>query len=176
MSSKYQSDSLYGDPRQMHRMTPKWPWTLKDQRYPIHILQRHVPTTLNFHSVPLLRWTPNFHSVALLGWPFSSYMPFWDKCTEIMTLNTKRSKVHHIQLFISTLELKISVCFTLRWSVFELQAILRQVHWMTPKWPWTIKGQRYPYIYYNYPELPNFTPFCSTGSRFCFTCHLRQVH
>ena len=26
---------------------------------------------------------------------------------------------------------------------FELQAILRQLRWMTPKWPWTQKGQRY---------------------------------
>ncbi len=28
--------------------------------------------------------------------------------------------------------------------VFELQAILRKMHQMTPKSPWTLKGHRYP--------------------------------
>ncbi len=26
-------------------------------------------------------------------------------------------------------------------SIFKLKTILRQVHWMTPKWPWTLEGQ-----------------------------------
>ncbi len=39
---------------------------------------------------------------------------------------------------------KISPGFILRPVVFELQTILRQVHWMTPKWPQTLQGQVYP--------------------------------
>ncbi len=41
-----------------------------------------------------------------------------------------------------------------------------QVHRMTPKWPWRLKGQRYPYMLYKYPRATNFTPFCSTIARF----------
>ena len=59
-----------------------------------------------------------------------------------MTLNTTKSKVPHI-CGISIHESQISVCFTLRPTVFEVQAILRKVHRMTPKWHWTLKDQRY---------------------------------
>ena len=63
--------------------TPKWPWILKDQRYPIY-------------------------------------------------------------MFTATPDFQISLRFSLR-TVFELQAILRQVHQMTPKWPWTLKHHTYEY-------------------------------
>ncbi len=43
----------------------------------------------------------------------------------------------------SVSESQLSVCFALRPAFLELQAILRQVHWMTPKWPWTLQGQLY---------------------------------
>ena len=38
------------------------------------------------------------HSVSLYDQAFSSYKPFWHKCTKWakMTLNTTRSKIHHI--------------------------------------------------------------------------------
>ncbi len=36
-----------------------------------------------------------------------------------------------------------SLRFALQPAIFELQAILKQVHWMTSKWPWTLQGQRY---------------------------------
>ncbi len=42
--------------------------------------------------------------------------------------------------------LKISPRFSLRPDIFKLQAILRQVHWMFPKWPWTLEVQTYPHI------------------------------
>ncbi len=38
---------------------------------------------------------------------------------------------------------QISLNFVLQPAVFELWAILRQMHRMIPKWPWTLKGQRY---------------------------------
>ncbi len=39
--------------------------------------------------------------------------------------------------------------------VFKVQAILRKVHQMTPKWPWTSNGQKYPILgttFYWYPR------------------------
>ncbi len=39
---------------------------------------------------------------------------------------------------------QISILFALRPAIFELQAILRQAHRLTPKWLWMLKGQRYP--------------------------------
>ena len=60
---------------------PKWPWTLKGQRYYIYTC----------FKLPL---TSKFHSVFLYGHLFSSYMPFWGKGTEWpqMTLSSERSK------------------------------------------------------------------------------------
>ncbi len=58
-------------------------------------------------------------------------------------LNTNRSKVPHI-LVTTTSQSQISLHFALQPSVLELLAILRQMHWMTPKWPWALKGQRFP--------------------------------
>ena len=59
------------------------------------------------------------------------------------TLNTNRSKVPHIHTTITS-ELQISLHFTLWPAVFDLPAIWRQVHLMTPKWPLTLNAQRYP--------------------------------
>ena len=42
-------------------------------------------------------------------------------------------------------ESQISVLLTLWPAVFELQAILKQMHWMTPKWPWTQQGHHHGY-------------------------------
>ncbi len=56
---------------------------------------------------------------------------------------------------------------------FRVTGHFTQVHWMTPNWPWTLKGQRYPIYMLNYPWLPNFTPFSSSkASRFWVTGHL----
>ncbi len=53
--------------RQVHRMTPKWACTLKDQKYPIYKLQ--------------LSASHKFHLIFLYGQSFLHYSPFWDKCT-----------------------------------------------------------------------------------------------
>ncbi len=37
----------------------------------------------------------------------------------------------------------IPLRLALRPAVFEIQAILRQVHQMTPNWPWILQGQMY---------------------------------
>ena len=46
----------------------KMTWTLKNQRYPIYMVQ--LPTT------------PKFQSVSLYSQPFDRHRPLWDKCTE----------------------------------------------------------------------------------------------
>ncbi len=59
---------------------------------------------------------------------------------------------------------------------FVLMAILRQVHRMTPKWSWTLKGQRYlPYIHLtSSPEPPQLQFFRSTASRFQVGAHFKR--
>ncbi len=82
-------------------------------------------------------------------------------------MNTTRSKVPHIGVT-SIPESQISVSFALRPDVLKVHAILRKVHQMTKKWPWTLQGQRYPiYVLLEYcPWVPNFSRFPSTTS--CF--------
>ena len=45
--------------------------------------------------------------------------------------------VPHIHIT-TTPQSQISPRFALWPAVFEIQVILRQLHWMTPKWPWTL--------------------------------------
>ncbi len=59
--------SHFRDAGQVHWMTPKCPWILQCQMYPIYVL--------------LLFMSPTFHFVSLYDQPFSTYRPFWDKCT-----------------------------------------------------------------------------------------------
>ena len=63
--------------REVHKLTPKWPWRLNGQQCPMYMLQ--LPSS------------PHFQSVSLYVQPFSSHRPLWVKCTEWpkMTLNTK---------------------------------------------------------------------------------------
>ncbi len=42
-------------------------------------------------------------------------------------------------MLLASLSPKISPQFSLRPAVFELQTILRHVHWTTPEWPWTLQ-------------------------------------
>ncbi len=210
--------------RQVHWMTPKSPWILQGQMYPIHALQ--VSTRPIFHSVsrydePFLsyrpfwekctKWPqndlklykvkytpymcykyprgvnftvslydksfssywpfwekctklpqsdlehyklkcsphvlivsmiPKFHSVSLYNQPFLRYRAFWDKCTEWPQNDLEPYKVKLPYLCITNVRnSQISLRFALRPALFEIQTILRQVHRMTAKWPWTLQGQ-----------------------------------
>ncbi len=111
-------------------MTPKWLWTLQGHRCPINVL--------------LVSMCPKFHSISLYDEPFSSYRPFWEKCTKWPQnyLEPYKVKLRYIYVLQISTRPKFH-CFALRRAVFELQAILRKVHWMTPKWPWTLQGHRY---------------------------------
>ncbi len=78
--------------------------------------------------------------------PLSSYRPFQTTSASNdpqMILNTKRSRVP-ICIWLSSLSPKFQFFSSPPWqpAVFELMAILRQVHRSTLKWPWALIGQR----------------------------------
>ena len=60
---------------------------------------------------------------------------------------TLKRQRYPINMFTATPDFQISLRFSLRTSLFELQGILTQVHQMTPKWPWTLKYQSRGYHY-----------------------------
>ena len=110
----------------------------------------------------MLFTSPKLHSVSFHDQSFSRYCPFGDKCTEWppKTLNPTRS--NYRICISSAIESQISVIFTLQSADFKIHAILRQMRRITPKWPWTLQGHRC----LTYVWVKDFTPFCSTTSRF----------
>ncbi len=87
-----------------------------------------------------------------------------------LTLDPIRSKLPYTRIT-SVRDSQISLRFAVRPAFFEIQAILRQVHLMTPNWPWTLQRQIVLYLYNNCPRVSNFTPFRSMTSRFGVTGH-----
>ncbi len=116
--------------------------------------------------------SPKFHSISLHDEPFSCYRPFWEKCTQWPQNDLEPYKVKLSYICITSVpDSQMSLHFTLRPAIFEIQAILRQVHRMIPNWPWTQQRQITLYLYNNCPRVSNFTPFGSTTSRFGVTGH-----
>ncbi len=87
-----------------------------------------------------------------------------------MTLNIKRFKVPHVQLPPKS---HISILFALRSAVFQLQTILRQVHWTTPNDLKHYKVEGFPYTY---PPSQNAIRFSLRPAVFELQVILRQVH
>ncbi len=90
-----------------------------------------------------------------------------------MTLDTKGSNVPHIHVT-AMLKTQISVCFDLRWAVSELQVIMRQVHWLTPKWHWALKG--HPMYMWQLLQSQISFRFALRTAPFELQAILRQVH
>ncbi len=94
-----------------------------------------------------------------------------------LTLNPKRSKVPPYIQVTATPELQILLRCALKPAVFELQAILRQVHRMTPKWPSTLKGPRYSIYVLPLPQTLKFPiRFTLRPAVFELLAVLRQVN
>ncbi len=119
------------------------------QRYPIHVyVLKRFPS-------------PKFHSVFRVTGRFETNATNDPK----MTLHNKRSKEPHINVYSSTpsprppdRESQILLC-----AIFKLQAILKEVHWMTPKRPGTLKGQiKVPCIHFT----PTHNPPCQISPHF----------
>ncbi len=108
--------------RWMHWMTPKALTlkSLKGHRYPVYCLPLHqVPYFIPLHSMDSrCRVTEHFETSALND--------------PKMTLNAKTSKLIHTHI-LTTPPPRLPNVILWR-AIFELQAILRQVQWMTGKW------------------------------------------
>ncbi len=124
--------------RQVQWMTLKWPWTPQGQMYPICITSV-LESQISVHF-PYRQPFWNF-------WHFFSYRSFWKKCTEF---NFKKyhswpqsDLVRTIQGQIVLLEstsLKFHSVSFYNQPFSRLQAILRKLHQMNPKRPWTPQG------------------------------------
>ena len=73
------------------------------------------------------------------------YRAFWDKCTEWTQNDLEPYKVKWgstpIYMYNSYPRVSNLTPFRSTTSLFNIQAILRQVHRMTPNWPWTLQDQ-----------------------------------
>ena len=128
---------------------------LNDPKMSLNTTSSNVP-----HMCYLCHWFPNFTpfcSTASCFWYIGHFGTSASNDPK-MTLNPTRLNVPNI-CTTTVPESQISLSFPLRPALFEIQAILRQVHWITPKWPWTLKSQITLYMYNWCPRFPNFTPF-----------------
>ncbi len=72
---------------------------------------------------------------------------------------------------------QISILLALQPVIFELQAISRQIHRMTPKWPWILNGQRYSIYMLQLPLSPKFQSDLLYDQLFSrYRPFLRHVH
>ncbi len=91
-------------------MTPKWPWTLQSQMYPMYILL--LPRVTNFspfHSMANRFWVAGYFEKRCTEWSQSNLEPYKIKCTPYVLLVPMSSKFH---------------CFALWPAIFEKQTIL----------------------------------------------------
>ncbi len=115
----------------------------KVQMYPIYVLLSNL--------------SPKFHSVSPMTSHFRDTDHFETSTPNNpkMILNPTRSNVPHTCVTTINNPKFLSVWLS-RSAVFKIHAILRQVHWMTAKWHWTLHGQMYP-IYVSSVPVSNFT-------------------
>ncbi len=81
-------------------------------------------------------------------------------------MTSKWLEQHNVRVYhkcvTSVPESQMSITFALWPASFELQAVLRKVHAMTRKWPWTLKGARYSISWCSWcPLVPYLSSFCS---------------
>ncbi len=167
---------------------------------------KHVSSKVPPYTCYIYPRIQNFHSVSLNGQAFSSYRPFWNKCTEWPQHDHKQYKINGTHIHITPIipkfhptslygkslsrhrafwhngtertqnDLQISIRFALRPALFELQAILKEVHLMTTNDIEYYNVKDILHTYYNYPESQISLPFCPMVLQFRVTGYLRQVH
>ncbi len=89
---------------------------------------KNTPYILDYYSS-----VPCEKSISLYGPLCFSYRSFWDK-----HLNNMRSNVTHI-CSTSTHKSRLSICFALQPTDFQLLPTLKQMHRMTSMWSWALQ-------------------------------------
>ncbi len=120
----------------------------------MHWTASELLLTLNGQKCSVLRtcpWGPNFG-------------PFYSTTFSVF----KISRFLYFPMIIMLKGQKVR--FALQPAVPEVQAILRQAHWKTPNWPWTLPGQSRQIYVLLMPHNPT-SPFCSRDSSFGVTGH-----
>ena len=142
-------------------MTPKWLWTLRGERYPICALQLRstLQGVMCLIHVPL-GLPKSQMSVHCSMASFSSYLNF--ETSEPKTLNTMGCKVCHIHMYPTTMA-----------SSWELWIILGRAL-NDPKMNLNTTSQVTPICYASGPQVPNFSPFCSTANLFQVTGYFEK--
>ncbi len=161
-SPKFHSVSQYGEPFLSYRIfwekCTAWP-----------------PNDLEPYKVKCTPYMYNYYprlSNQALRPAILRYKPFWVKCTEWPQIDLEPYKVKSPYICITGVpDSQVSLRFAVRPAISEIQAILRQVHQMTPKCPWTPQGQRYPIYVSLVSTSPIFHSVRSTTSRFRDTGH-----
>ncbi len=124
--------------RQVHQIDPKWPSTLHE----------HYRNIYNITGTPYIFYqyssSRKFQFVSPCGQPFSRYRLSWDKCT------VWRSKV-----ILHGLLLSAKSQILLHFAIHFLVTIRNKCTKMTPKCPWTLRGQNYPIYVLPIPMNPH---------------------
>ncbi len=118
--------------------------------------------------VLLVSSSPKFLFISFFGQPFSSYRPFWDKCTEWPQNYLQQYKVISTPYVIHQYaQCKIPIPFAVWAAIFSARG---QVHRIISQWPWTQWSQKChipvyvlllppPPPHTHTHTLPSFSPF-----------------
>ncbi len=175
--------------------SPKWPWTLKGQRYS----HTHVTTTpesqilVRFTLWPAvfvlqvraerlyciymlqLPSTPKFQFVLPYGQPFYIHMLFWDKCTKWPPNDLKALRAQRYPIHVSQLSTTLNFTpFGSTLSHFRVSGHFETSALNDPKM--TLNTERSQLLHIHVTTTPasqNFTPFNSTASCFRVTGHFQ---
>ncbi len=111
----------------MHGRTPKWQWTLQCQRYPLCCLLQ--PLSSKFCS----RTPTVFEVQTILTSARMTFKLIWTvQCHRHPHMCYYCPRVQYFISFPST-----EICFRINGRC------VRQIHQLTPKWPWMLKRQTY---------------------------------
>ncbi len=108
-------------------------------------------STLAICTLHVVPRRPNSRQFCPMNSPFRVTTNF-DKVLRM----TPKLSLSEVPTYMYLPDVQLSVRFALGWAVFELQPILRKVHWRTPTWPLTCRGQR-AHIHTSYAQSRKFS-------------------
>ncbi len=102
-------------------------------------------------------WKPTFSSDSLYDEPFRVMSQFCEKCTKKTQNDLAMFKVKSTSPY--TVKAQIFVLLLYDDPLRSCEPILWKVHHTTPKWPWHVQGQKYPYAYYTHTSKAQISLF-----------------